>query len=190
MSLSINTKLCDAKQSQLLIIDIQKRLASAMPSDVIERVIANNNILLKAANELNIPVVYSEQYPTGLGNTLPVISKHFNNESNSIIKTSFSCSGAEGFNEIIAKQKRQQIIISGIESHVCVLQSAIQLHRSGYSIYVVEDAICSRKKLNHKNAVERLRQDGIIVSNVESVLFEWLQNAEHPKFKNISQLIK
>ena len=190
MSLSINTKLCDAQQSQLLIIDIQERLASAMPSDVIERVIANNTILLKAANELNIPVVYSEQYPTGLGNTLPVISENFNEESNSIIKTSFSCSGAEGFNEIIAKQKRQQIIISGIESHVCVLQSAIQLQRSGHSVFVVEDAICSRKKLNHKNAIERLRQVGVIVSNVESVLFEWLRNAEHPNFKNISQLIK
>ena len=190
MSLSLNEKLCHAKHSQLLVIDIQERLASAMPTDVLENVIKNNNILLRAANELDIPVIHSEQYPKGLGNTVTAIAEVLPETSDTVTKTSFACSGSEGFNELVAKQKRQQIIITGIESHICVLQSAMQLQRQGYIVHVVEDAICSRKKSNHKNAVARLQQNDIIINNVESVLFEWLRDATHPKFKTLSKLIK
>lgn len=194
MSLSLNEKLCHSQQSQLLIIDIQERLASAMPADVIEKVARNSNILLQAATELNIPVIHSEQYPAGLGNTLPAVTENIPEEKTGLIhsltKTCFSCADAEGFNNLLAKQKRQQIIITGIETHICVLQSAIQLQRLGYNIYIVEDAVCSRKKLHHKNAIKRLRQNGIVISNVESVIFEWLRDAAHPKFKTLSALIK
>lgn len=190
MSTSLNDKLCDTKHSQLLIIDIQERLVSAMPSKVLDNVIKNNNILVQAANELDIPILYSEQYPKGLGNTVAPILEQLPETSHCITKTSFSCSNTEGFNELVVKQKRQQIIITGIESHICVLQTASQLHQKGYAVYVVEDAICSRKKLNHKNAVKRLRQSGVIISNVESVLFEWIGDAMHPKFKTLSKLIK
>jgi len=190
MSMSLNEKLCHAQHSQLLIIDIQERLASAMPPKVLEQVIKNNNVLTSAAKELDIPVIHSEQYPRGLGHTVSDISDNLPEESISIEKTCFSCSETEGFHDLLAKHKRQQIIITGIESHICVLQSAIQLQRHGYAVYVVEDAVCSRKKLHHKNALERLRQNGIIVSNVESVLFEWLRDASHPQFKNLSKLIK
>ena len=190
MSLSLNEKLCHAKQSQLLVIDIQERLASAMPADVLENVVKNNNILLRAANELDIPVIHSEQYPKGLGNTVTAIAEVLPETSDTVTKTSFACSDSEGFNELVAKQKRQQIIITGIESHICVLQSAMQLQRQGYIVHVVEDAICSRKKSNHKNAVARLQQNNVIINNVESVLFEWLRDATHPKFKMLSKLIK
>ena len=190
MSMSLNEKLCQAQQSQLLIIDIQDRLASAMPAEVLEKVIKNNNILVRAAKELDIPVIHSEQYPKGLGNTVTEISSTLPDAAVSIEKTCFSCSETEGFHDLLAKNKRQQIIITGIESHICVLQSAIQLQRHGYTVYVVEDAVCSRKKSHHKNAIQRLRQSGIIISNVESVLFEWLRDASHPHFKNLSRLIK
>lgn len=190
MSMSLNEKLCHAQHSQLLIIDIQDRLASAMPAEVLSNVVKNNNILLTAANELDIPVIHSEQYPKGLGNTVSALAEHFPTSSQSVTKTSFSCSGAKEFDNLIAKKNRQQIIITGIESHICVLQTALQLKHQGYAVYVVEDAICSRKKLNHKNALERLRQSGIIISNVESVMFEWLGDATHPKFKTLSKLIK
>ena len=190
MSLSLNEKLCHAQHSQLLIIDIQERLASAMPADVLSNVIKNNTILLHAAGKLDIPVIHSEQYPEGLGNTLAEITEYSPDSRSSITKTNFACSNTDGFNELVAKQNRQQIIITGIESHICVLQSAIHLQRQGYTVYVVEDAVCSRKKLNHKNAIERLRQSGVIISNVESVLFEWLNDATHPKFKTLSKLIK
>ena len=190
MSSFTKEKLCHQEQSQLLIIDIQERLAAAMPPKIIEQVINNNNILIKAANELEIPIIHSEQYPKGLGKTVASITESLSANSHSITKTSFSCSHVEEFNDLIVKQKRQQIIITGIESHICVLQSALQLQRQGYTVYVVEDAICSRKKSNHKNALARLRQNDISVSNVESVLFEWLRDATHPKFKTLSKLIK
>lgn len=190
MGLSLNEKLCHAQHSQLLIVDIQERLASAMPPKVLEKVIKNNRILLNAANELNIPVIYSEQYPKGLGNTVSELANELNQTNLSFEKTCFSCAEEEGFNEVISKHNRKQIIIGGIESHICVLQTALQLQRQGYAVYVVEDAICSRHKLNHKNAIARLRQNDITVSNVESVLFEWLRNAQHTSFKTISALIK
>jgi nicotinamidase-related amidase len=190
MSLSINEKLCHVQHSQLLIIDIQDRLASTMPAEILENVIKNNNILLTAANELNVPVIHSEQYPKGLGNTVSSVAEHFLETSHAIIKTSFSCTEATGFNDLVTKLKRQQIIITGIESHICVLQSAIQLQHHGHAVYVVEDAVCSRKKSEHKNALQRLRQNGIIVTNAESVLFEWLRDASHPKFKTLSKLIR
>ena len=190
MSLSVNEKLCHAQHSQLLIIDIQERLASAMPADVLENVIKNNNVLIKAAKELDVPIIHSEQYPKGLGNTVAEITEQLPETSVSIEKTCFSCSEIEGFHDLLAKNKRQQIIISGMESHVCVLQTALQLQQKGYVVFVVEDAICSRKKFNHKNAIKRLRQSGVVVTNVESVLFEWLRDATHPKFKTLSKLIK
>ena len=190
MTSSLTENLCHAEQSQLLIIDIQERLASAMPEKVIDKVIKNNNILLQAASELGIPVIHSEQYPQGLGNTVSAMAKNLPANSQSVTKTSFSCSGSEEFNNLVSQHNRKQIIISGMEVHVCVLQTALQLHSQGFLVFVVADAVCSRSKFNYKNALERLRQAGIIISNVESVLFEWLRDASHPQFKSISRLIK
>lgn len=182
--------LCHAQTSQLLIIDIQERLASVMPEKVLNKVLANNQVLLKAASKLNIPVIHSEQYPKGLGQTLKSILEAIPEDSTFIEKTCFSCTEADGFTQILGKEKRQQVIICGIESHICVLQTALQLHAEGYAVYVIEDAVCSRNKFNHKNAIKRLRQSGVIISNVESVLFEWLRDARHPEFKSLSLLIK
>jgi len=190
MSLSLNEKLCSAQHSQLLIIDIQERLASAMRADILEMIIKHNKIMIAAANELDIPVIHSEQYPKGLGPTVSELSDSLNDKSVSFTKTCFACSEEDGFNELISKQKRKHIVIGGIESHICVLQSALQLQRLGYTVFVVEDATCSRKKSNHKNAIARLRQNGITVSNVESVMFEWLRDAKHESFKKLSSLIR
>ena len=186
----LSENICHSEQSQLLIIDIQDRLAAAMPDKVIEKVINNNNILLQAANELDIPVIHSEQYPKGLGNTVAELTKNLAASNQVITKTQFSCSGSDEFNNLVLRNKRKQIIISGIETHVCVLQTALQLHAQGFLVYVVADAVCSRSKFNYKNALQRLRQAGIIITNVESVLFEWLRDAAHPKFKIVSKLIK
>lgn len=190
MSMSLHEKLCHAQHSQLLVIDIQERLASAMPEKVLEKVIHNNAILLQAAEKLGIPVVRSEQYPKGLGKTLEGISNYLPETTGTIEKTCFSCSEAEAFNDMFTRHNRQQVVITGIESHICVLQTALQLQRQGYSVYVTEDATCSRTKSNHKNAMARLRQNDIIITNTESVLFEWLRDAKHPEFKSLSQLIK
>lgn len=190
MTSALHTPLCSAEHSQLLIIDIQERLASAMPDKVLDKITHNTGVLIRAARELNIPVIRSEQYPKGLGDTVKAIARELDDKVTRIEKTCFSCFGADGFTELLHAQQKSQIIICGIESHICVLQTALQLHQQGYEVYVVEDGVCSRHKQHHKNALARLRQHGVIISNVESVLFEWLRDASHPAFKTLAKLIK
>ena len=92
--------------------------------------------------------------------------------------------------ETVQRSRRKQIILAGMEAHVCVLQTALELHATGLQIFVVEDAVCSRRMKNKINALARLRQAGVIVTNTESVLFEWLRDAGHEHFKTISALIR
>ena len=105
-------------------------------------------------------------------------------------KTAFSCCGAEGFDAAVCTDNRTQWILCGMEAHVCVLQTALELHARGLEVFVVEDGVCSRTDANHANALARLRQAGVIVSNTESVLFEWLRDAGDPQFKALSALIR
>lgn len=181
--------LCQAGQSVLLIIDIQQRLAGAMPEQALHSVVKHTGLLLKAAGLLDIPVVRTEQYPAGLGQTLDEIRQHITHDT-CLEKTCFSCCGAAGFEQTLKNSGRRQVILSGMETHVCVLQTALELKATGYEVFVVDDAVCSRDKHNHKNALWRLSQAGIVISNTESVLFEWLRDAGHPHFKAISQLLR
>ncbi len=181
--------LADAKHSQLVVIDVQERLVAAMPEKPRQQALHNTALLTQAANTLKIPIVHTEQYPKGLGTTEEVVRSHLA-ETGAIEKTCFSCCAAEGFITAISLAQRQQIIICGMESHVCVLQTAIELQQAGYQVFVVENAICSRHKQNHNNALARLRQAGIIVTNTESVIFEWLRDARHPDFKTLSRLLR
>ncbi len=181
--------LCQAEQSTLLVIDIQQRLASAMPDQALQAVVKHTGMLLKAANLLDIPVIHTEQYPKGLGQTLDDIQQHIHQET-PLEKTRFSYCGAEEFEQTLNRGGRKQYILTGMESHVCVLQTAMDLRAKGYDIFVVSDATCSRVKHHHKNALQRMHQAGVIVSNSESVLFEWLRDARHPQFKSISQLLR
>ncbi|MEJ2436053.1 MAG: isochorismatase family protein [Pseudolabrys sp.] len=106
-------------------------------------------------------------------------------------KTAFSCCAAEGFNTALdGAPERHQIVLTGMETHVCVLQTALELQAAGRQVFVVADAVCSRAKANHKNALRRLASAGVIVANTESMLFEWMRDAKHPQFKAISQLLK
>ena len=177
--------LCQSPLSQLLIIDIQERLARTMGEEVLAKLVRNTTILIEAARALSIPILRTEQYPKGLGPTLPEIVAILPANQTAIEKTCFSSCGAAGIEDGLNKTSRTQFVIAGMEAHICVLQSAIELQ-----VFVVEDAICSRTKQNYKNALARLRQAGVIISNTESVLFEWLKNASHPQFKSLSNLIR
>lgn len=187
-------RLCQADNSQLLLIDIQGRLVAAMPEKVSERVIKNAAILAQAALLLEVPVIVSRQYPKGLGDTdetlLGVLAQGKPQDVTQFDKTAFSCCGEACFAQALGSSQRRQIILAGMESHVCVLQTAMDLHAQGYQVFVAEDAICSRNKHHHRNALARLAQNGISICNSESVLFEWLRNADHLQFKAVSALIK
>lgn len=184
--------LCRQHDSLLLVIDIQERLASAMRSKPLERLKENTGLLVEASQVLDIPVFQSEQYPRGLGDTVENVRHKLSAHSDVMYaeKTRFSCCGEAGFEKGMRNSRKRQIIITGMETHVCVLQTAFELAKLGYEIYVVEDAVTSRRKAHHKNALHRMQQHGIIISNTESVLFEWLRDASHPHFKTLSQKVK
>jgi nicotinamidase-related amidase len=183
--------LTHANTSQLLIINIQERLSRAMPKADRDLMVSNIARLSQAANTLNIPIILSEHYGKGLGNTLPEIAKHLPKHTKAKDKLTFSCCTAPGFEEELATHDtRKQIIIVGLEAHICVLQTASGLQQWDYQVFVVEDAIASRNTLHRENALVRLRLGGIHITNSESVAFEWMGDASQPNFKNISQLFR
>jgi nicotinamidase-related amidase len=174
--------------SQLIILDMQEKLASAMPADAMQQVTKNCGILAQAAVLLNVPTVLTEQYPQGLGATLPEI-KLYLPAVRAIAKTAFSACTEPKFNQQLQREN-SHIILVGMESHICVLQTALDLIEAGKTVFVVEDAILSRTPANKTNALARLQQAGAVITNTESVLFEWLGNANHEAFKALSKLIR
>ena len=186
--------------SQLIIIDMQIKLASAMPQDAMQIATKNCSLLTQVASLLGVPIIITEQYPQGLGATLPEITQ-FAPVLKPIAKTAFSALSEPTFKQQL-NRNRSQIMLAGMESHICILQTALALtalttigatsgdNKPAKQVFVVEDAIISRNISNKINAVARMRDAGCIVTNTESVLFEWLTNANHPLFKEISQLIR
>ncbi len=179
--------LIERDKSCLLVVDVQEKLAPAVsdPADVIR----NAGILMRAAARLGVPLVVSEQYPQGLGATVPEL-RALAPESARIAKLSFSCADDPALRQRIREAQRSLIVIAGLEAHVCVLQSALGLQQAGYQIVVVADAISSRTPANRDAALQRLRENGVEVATTEMVLFEWLGQAGTPEFKELSRLIK
>jgi len=180
---------CDADSSALLVIDIQTKLTGVMPVKVLARLQRYTGVLIKSANALNIPVFVTEQYPKGLGNLEQDIDILLAEGTRHYEKTSFSCAGAADFLEDLSRSGRKQIIIVGMEAHVCVLQTAMDLQALGYQIFVVAEAVCSRHRESYETALNRMRQAGVMIVNAESILFEWLRDAKHPQFKGVQSLI-
>jgi nicotinamidase-related amidase len=178
---------CNAERSQLVVVDIQEKLGAVMPEKVLARVIRNTQLLLSTAGSLGIPVTVTEQYPKGLGATDARVTGSIPASAGRIQKTRFSCVGAAGFDTSTA---RPQIVLTGMESHICVLQTAMDLLGAGLQPYVVEDAVCSRKLENYENALRRLEQAGVVIITAESVVFEWLRDARHPQFKAVSAQVR
>jgi nicotinamidase-related amidase len=182
--------LCSADNSQLVIVDLQIRLLAALSEADRGAMVKNTEILLQAAQTLDIPVMYTEQYPKGLGPTVPAILERMPPSVQAMEKTGFSCCAAEGFLKTLRLSGRKQVVLVGQEAHVCVLQTAMELMAEGFHAYVVEDGVYSRSTLRKQNALERMRNAGVVITNLESVLFEWLRDASHPKFKAVSSLIR
>lgn len=182
--------LCKASDSVLVIIDIQTHLTAIMPTKVLARLKRNTNLLIKAADILKIPVFATEQYPKGLGPLEPEIVEILPKDTQRFEKTCFSCSGADNFMEQLKISGRKQVILLGLEAHVCVLQTAIDLVKEGYTVFVVMDGICSRHRENYEASLQRMSQSGVINCNAESVLFEWLRDSTHEHFKTLSSLVR
>lgn len=177
-----------ADQSQLVIIDVQVKLCSVMLEADMQAVANNCASLTQVANMLEVPVIITEQYPQGLGETIIDIAQHLGSVR-PIAKTAFSACAEPKFKARLQRHK-SQIILIGLEAHICVLQTALDLIAQGKQVFVVEDAIISRNAVNKSNAIARLASAGCVVTNTESVVFEWLGNANHEAFKEVSKLIK
>lgn len=182
--------LARATDSVLVIVDLQERLAAAMVQAARTSVIRNVRILLDAATRLGIPVLVTEQYPKGLGPTAAEVVEILPGGTPRLEKTCFSCAGTESFSTALEASGRTQVILAGMEAHVCVLQSALELRAVRQGVFVVEDACCSRNQEHHANAMHRLRAAGVMVTNTESVVFEWLRDARHEHFKAISARLR
>lgn len=170
-----------------LIIDIQERLVPVMTGK--DKFLSNTMRLILGLQELEIPLLATQQYTKGLGETLIEISTLINHFK-PIEKTSFSCYDEPIFVDALEKLNLKNVIICGIESHVCVLQTSLDLKAAGYNPVVVFDCISSRSKQNLKLALERFRFEGIMVTGYESILFELTRGATDPAFKAISKLVK
>ena len=186
----VGQQTCNAANSILIIVDVQQRLGDAMPGKVLNRVLFNTQILAKTAGLLDIPVLKTEQYPHGLGLTHPAITEVLPNSTRAYEKLAFSCCRADGFLDEVTGLGRRQMILVGMEAHVCVLQTAFDLHDEGLEPFVVEDAVCSRRLENYQNALDRLRQSQVAIVSAESVVFEWLGAADHQHFKAVQKLLR
>ena len=177
----------DIKECFLVVVDVQGKLAQLMfDKDVLFK---NIKILIKAAKILNIPVIWCQQCPKALGSTIPDISELLA-DIKPINKVAFSCCGDEQFSIRLNELSRKQVLLCGIETHVCIYQTAVDLLRKGFSVDVISDAISSRTMENRKIALKRMSAEGAKISSVEMAIFELLKTAEHPNFKAITRLIK
>lgn len=176
--------LLDASQVAFMLIDVQTKL---MPLTQEHQAVTDKCAwLLELANALQLPVVVSEQYPKGLGPTSEQLQPYIQGKP-TFAKMCFSAGKDAGIMHYLKQQRFQQIILFGIEAHVCVLQSALDLKKAGFDVFVVADAITARHAISIDIALTRMRHAGIHIITSEMVFFELLQSAEHPEFKTLSK---
>ncbi|MBV5341612.1 MAG: hydrolase [Deltaproteobacteria bacterium] len=173
----------------LVVIDVQEKLCIAMDEVVLKQLVKNVGILLESAAELNIPVMVTEQYVKGLGATLPEL-KEKAAAASSYEKMTFSCCGSAEFVAALKSSGRTQVIITGMETHVCVLQTVIELRDAGLDVHVVKDAVMSRSKQNWQTALQAMSLAGAIPTCTESALFQLLKVAGTDAFKKLSKLVR
>ena len=178
------------ENSALVLIDVQEKLMPAMANNA--RLTARIQLMVKGCGLLNIPIVVTEQYQKGLGATVPDVELLLSsaNVAARAEKTMFSVRAASEAFASLARQGITNLVIVGIETHVCVAQSALDLLANGFEVCVCADAVGSRKDRDHETALRRMESSGVILSTVEAVLFEWCENANQESFKKISQSIK
>jgi isochorismate hydrolase len=181
-------ELLNRRSSRLLVVDVQEKLIAAFPHEIQDQLVENCRFLCEGAKLLGVPMTMTEQYPQGLGSTVSSLA-HFSDIRPS--KKRFSaveCTGWPSAAE--ATDDRFQIVVAGMETHVCVLQTVLDLLASGYQTYVVVDSVAARGAANHGVALERMANSGAIMTTAESVLFEWCETASATEFKQLSAMIK
>ncbi len=171
--------------SVLVVIDVQDKLLAKMPTAT--ALVASVGFVLDVANLLGVPVRATEQYPKGLGPTAADIARRLTRPVPA--KTAFSCCGADGFVSELKALGRRTVVLVGMEAHVCVAQTALDLLAEGFAVFLPVDAVSSRYEIDHATALRRLEAAGAIPTTAEAVAFEWVRDAAHPHFKAVSKLV-
>jgi nicotinamidase-related amidase len=179
----------DRHQTVLTVIDVQERLVPSMDQKVYQRVRSNIEFMIKTAKALQIPVVVTEQYPQGLGRTVTELACAAG-EAGVIEKLSFGCCGEPSFIQRLQELGRANILVTGMEAHVCVYQTVLGLIEAGFNVHLLRDAVCSRHKVDFLTSLELARSAGAIVTSAETVAFQLLKVAGSPEFKVVSKLVR
>lgn len=172
--------------STLLVIDVQDKLLVKMPDA--PALVRDVGFLIDVAQILGVPVAATEQYPKGLGPTRAEIKKRLAGDLP--VKTTFSCCGAPGLVPELRASGRATVVLAGMETHVCVMQTALDLLAEKFTVFLPIDALQARFQSDHDVAIRRMERAGAIITSVEATAFEWMRSAEHPQFKQVSKLVQ
>lgn len=179
------------EEALLLVVDVQERLVKAIDRDLYATSVKNMKVAIEAAAALALPILVTEQYPKGLGRTVPEIAGALEGKDHAVVeKVSFSCARDEAFLAALSRAARRQVVIVGMETHVCVYQTTVDLVRGGTSVFVLDDAVSSRYRHNYLSGLAALRDAGATVYSTETALFQLLKVAATPEFRTVSALIK
>ncbi|MDH5511052.1 MAG: isochorismatase family protein [Nitrospinota bacterium] len=177
----------DANKALLAVIDVQGALAEAMSGR--EALYTSLGQLILGAQILGLPMVWTEQVPDKLGPTIPQVASLLKGQD-PIAKSCFSCAGDQRFTKALSSAGKAQVLLCGIEAHICVMQTAMDLVERKYQVFVAADAVSSREASNVHVALERMREIGVVVVSVEMALFEMLKDASDPRFREMLKIIK
>ena len=183
------TDFLNREEAVLLVVDVQEKLVPAIHKDLYARSLKNMQIVIEAAGTLGLPILLTEQYPKGLGVTISPIKEALGGKE-PFVKMTFSCWGLTQLPKALEEKGIEKVIVVGIESHVCVLQTALDLFARGFQVHLLRDAVSSRHEEDERTALQRMAREGVVITTVEMALFELLRTAEAPEFKQISRLIK
>lgn len=184
----------DRKAASLVVIDVQERLAAAMPSR--ERVLSRAGLAVRAAGIVGAPVLVTRQYPQGLGDTEPELVAMIAERQGSdptvrtVDKVTFDCFEESSFVKAVCSTPRRQLVVFGMETHICITQTALSALHEGFDVHVVADACCSRDEVCHEYALRRLVAAGAVLTTAESVAYELVGRAGTPEFKQLLEVVK
>jgi len=185
------SRVLNRENAVLVVVDVQERLLPAIDKELYARSLKNFKITIEAAGTLGLPILLTEQYPRGLGHTVHDVLKALEGKKfERIEKVAFSCGRDELFLSAIAKTVRRQVILIGMEAHVCVYQTSVDLINAGYEVFVLDDAVSSRFLHNYRSGIAALRDAGAVVVSTETAVFQMMKVAATPEFKKISSLLR
>jgi len=178
----------DGEKAVLIVIDVQEKLVPAMNADLYAQLLEHTNLLIEGFKALNLPIIATEQYSKGLGHTVAELDRAA--EQCRIEKMAFSCCGEESFLTALEATGAKQVVIVGMETHVCVYQTVLDLLDRGYIVHLVRDAVSSRFVSDYENAVSTAARAGAVITTTETALFQLVKGAGTDGFKAVSKLVR